>query len=169
MKPIPDYRRYFATDAGHIYSDKTEVFLSERINHRGYPKVNLHANGLKKSVFVHRLVAAAYHGVCPVGMQVNHIDHDKANNRPENLEYVTPSANRRAYKAKAATVARPERKTNRGPKPKPVLAEKDGRIMRFETVRDAGLHGFSPAGISQCLNGKIKTHRGWAFREDIYA
>jgi hypothetical protein len=46
-----------------------------------------------RSVSIHRLVTAAFLGFCPDGLQVNHKDGCKTNNRLSNLEYVTPSEN----------------------------------------------------------------------------
>jgi len=46
-----------------------------------------------KTVSVHSLVALAWYGPRPEGMEVNHKDGDKTNCRPDNLEYVTPSGN----------------------------------------------------------------------------
>ena len=60
---------------------------------RKYKKVGLHQKGLQKQFFVHRLVAVAFLGPCPTGKQVNHKDGCKSNNRPSNLEYVTPLEN----------------------------------------------------------------------------
>lgn len=45
------------------------------------------------SIKVHRLVAAAFIGPIPEGMQVNHINGVKSDNRLENLEIVTPAEN----------------------------------------------------------------------------
>lgn len=57
--------------------------------HNGYLIVNLLRNGLKKKAYVHRLVAHAFLGECPVGYQVNHRDGVKTHNVRSNLEYVT--------------------------------------------------------------------------------
>jgi hypothetical protein len=59
----------------------------------GYLRVYLYAEG-EKTFPVHRLVAEVFHGPCPVGKQVNHIDANKLNNHWSNLEYVTPQENR---------------------------------------------------------------------------
>jgi len=59
-----------------------------RLSH-GYEKVDLCQNGLRKKFFVHRLVVTAFLGQCPDGKEVNHVDGNKLNNRPSNLEYVT--------------------------------------------------------------------------------
>lgn len=46
----------------------------------------------EKNEYVHRVVCSAFHGP-PWGRQVNHIDGDKSNNTPSNLEWVTPQEN----------------------------------------------------------------------------
>src|SRR5205814_7449808 len=46
-----------------------------------------------KRTLVHRLVAAAFLGPRPPDKIVHHKDHNKRNNLPGNLEYVTPSEN----------------------------------------------------------------------------
>ena len=42
---------------------------------------------------MHRIVMAAFVGICPEGYQVNHIDGNKGNNHISNLEYVTSKEN----------------------------------------------------------------------------
>jgi len=59
----------------------------------GYPQVLLRKDNKTHSKKVHRLVAEAFLGPIPEGMQVNHKDRNRANANVENLEYVTPQGN----------------------------------------------------------------------------
>lgn len=59
----------------------------------GYFAVAPTVNGKNKTFYVHDLVAAAFIGAKPEGMHVNHIDGNKENNLPLNLEYVTRMEN----------------------------------------------------------------------------
>lgn len=60
---------------------------------RGYRETNWTRAGTRKQVKVHRLVLEAFVGPCPDGCVTNHKNGDKADNRLENLEWVTPSEN----------------------------------------------------------------------------
>ena len=62
--------------------------------HRGgYRTASLWHGNEAKSFLVHRLVMMAFSGPCPEGREVNHRNGDKADNRLENLEYVTRQEN----------------------------------------------------------------------------
>lgn len=66
------------------------------IYHRGYVVAKL--GDAHKVWGVHQLVARVFHGRCPGGMVIDHVNAIKTDNRPENLEYVTNSENvRRAH------------------------------------------------------------------------
>ena len=54
-----------------------------------YYMVNLYNRGGMKSVYVHRLVARAFVGLCPLGKTVNHKDGKSLNNTASNLDYLT--------------------------------------------------------------------------------
>lgn len=60
---------------------------------RGYPSVALYGDGGRREMAVHVLVAEAWHGPRPDGMEVCHINDIKADNRPENLRFGTRSEN----------------------------------------------------------------------------
>ena len=66
--------------------------LSPGIASNGYPTV---AIGKHNSRTVHSLVAEAFIGPCPEGMEVLHADDDRTNPRLENLSYGTRSRNLR--------------------------------------------------------------------------
>ena len=55
--------------------------------------VTLSKNGKYKPTKVHKLVAAAFIGPRPEGLDINHIDGDHQNNAVSNLEYCTRSEN----------------------------------------------------------------------------
>lgn len=66
-----------------------QSFKPALIGRDGYFVVSLSASNRAHQRYVHHLVAAAFIGPRPNGMNVNHIDGDKRNNRATNLEYVT--------------------------------------------------------------------------------
>lgn len=99
MKTIPNFSRYMAGEDGHLYSTdykrtgKTMV-LKPALNKSGYlATVLLDDNGKYRPVLVHRAICEAYIGSLPCGMEVNHKNGVKTDNRPDNLEYVTHSDN----------------------------------------------------------------------------
>lgn len=68
--------------------------LSPSPNTQGYLRVGLtDRDGRMRSVQIHRIVAAAFLGPCPLGQEVNHKNGDRGDERLENLEYVTRSEN----------------------------------------------------------------------------
>lgn len=68
--------------------------IGEGRDKNGYPMAYvLGPDGKRRNMWVHTAVARAFIGVRPEGMEVDHIDRDRANARPENLRYVTHLAN----------------------------------------------------------------------------
>jgi len=67
--------------------------LSPAIDKYGYYKLHISKDNIRSHFTVHVLVARAFIGDRPDGLQVNHINGVKTDNRPENLEYVSGSRN----------------------------------------------------------------------------
>lgn len=67
--------------------------LKQQTRRNSYLSVQLWSEGKYASRLVHCLVAAAFIGPKPPGMDVNHRDGDKSRNAIENLEYLTRSQN----------------------------------------------------------------------------
>lgn len=83
---------YEVSDLGRIRQLATGQELLSYVN-GGYLRLWLFTPVGGKHQTVHTLVAEAFLGPRPAGMQVNHIDGDKLNNALSNLEYVTPRGN----------------------------------------------------------------------------
>lgn len=81
-------------DKGGSNNAKIGRILKQRLNTHGYVSVILSKFGTEKSFTVHRLVVKAFIGEIPDGLQINHKNGNKTDNRLENLECVTPSENR---------------------------------------------------------------------------
>jgi len=86
---------------GHMFSEAPTAgsrIRKDGTRSLGYRVIPWLEGGKQTIRYVHRLVAEAWLGECPDGMQVNHVDGNSINNAVPNLEYCTPSQNiRHAY------------------------------------------------------------------------
>jgi hypothetical protein len=82
---------YKVTEDGKIFSERTNKFLSTRLDKDGYEKVSLVCCDNKRHSFsVHRLVMENFSPIEGMeNLQVNHIDGNKINNNLSNLEWCT--------------------------------------------------------------------------------
>lgn len=85
--------RYEVSSLGRIYDDKKGYILEIKPNSHGYEIISMMMNGVTKNRSVHSIVARYFLGPRPKGMEINHKDGKKTNNRVENLEYVTGAEN----------------------------------------------------------------------------
>ena len=72
-------------DTGQVYSTRKKGFLTPRKNTRGYPMISY--------VRLSHIVWVAANGAVPYGMQIDHINGDKEDNRLCNLQLVTGAEN----------------------------------------------------------------------------
>lgn len=133
-------------------------FSSFRNGRRRYFNVRLCGIGDDKTKKVHRLVAAAFIGPCPDGMQVNHIDGNVHNNTVRNLEYVTPKMN--AIHARDTGLRTDINGEAIGTS---VLTTEDVRlILHMRAASTAGMNRIAKAiGISKTTAQRIVRGRNW--------
>lgn len=88
--------RYYVSDLGNVMSvggkKKGKTIMKPRIQNSGYNIVKLFVDGHHITCLVHRLVALAFIGECQ-GMDVNHKNGNKTDNRVSNLEWCTRKEN----------------------------------------------------------------------------
>lgn len=98
-KDIPGYEgKYQVSDLGNVrtlnYNHTGEVkVLKFLITRTGYCRVALYKNGKTRYFLVHRVVWFTFKGPIPKGLQINHLNEIKTDNRLENLEVCTPKHN----------------------------------------------------------------------------
>lgn len=78
---------YKVSNFGRVYSVRNDKILTLYKDKKGYMRVNLSYNGVRKNARVHRLVAQVFILNPNNYEQVNHKDEDKINNIVENLEW----------------------------------------------------------------------------------
>lgn len=103
IEGVGGYYRYEISDAGRVRvsarmdsrgrSHESRLIRTFKNKHNGYHYCNFRSDGKTRQFRVHRLVMEAFVGVRPDGLVTDHINHDKSDNRLENLRYVTQREN----------------------------------------------------------------------------
>ena len=107
---IPGYLGYGADSLGRVWNLVSHwrcreprilaVAYDER--HR-YGRVNIYLRGKRQAVSLHVLIASAFHGSRPAGLESRHLDGDRRNNRPDNLKWGTAQDNANDRQAHGTT------------------------------------------------------------------
>lgn len=92
-KKVTGFDDYQVSNYGRVKSLKqnTIIILKQSTTSNGYKFVNLSMNGIVKHMRIHQLVAIAFLNHIPNGHDtvIDHIDHNKKNNRVDNLQLIS--------------------------------------------------------------------------------
>lgn len=158
-----NFEKYEVFENGQIWSYKSNKFLKPATTKDGYQQVALSDNeGKIKWYKVHRVVYESVTGEpIPEGMQVNHINENKTENRFSNLNLMTCKENNNF----GTRTERATKTLTNGKRSKSVGAYRNSElVMTFPSTREAQRLGFNSGCISDCCNGNRKTHKGYEWR-----
>lgn len=95
---VKGYDGYEVSNTGKIKSLKTNRLLTPQKNNCGYLYILLTDSNKKVRInLIHRLVFDSFVGIDD-GLEINHLDEDKENNRLDNLELITHEDNLKKYR-----------------------------------------------------------------------
>ena len=140
--------------------------MKQHRKQNGYMECTVQKPGHRKQYLVHRLVAQAFIPNPDNLPEVNHLDENKANNRADNLEWVTQAENNAygiGYINRSKNASEGSIKSTARPVQKYSL---DGKLLaEYYSAMEAGRkNGCKQSGISECCNGKQKTAYGYIWR-----
>lgn len=175
-KSVKGFEDYEVSNLGRVKSlerldsrghRRKEKLLKPQKNSDNYLFIRLYKNRVVETFRINRLVYSTFIGEIPEGMQVNHIDEDKENNRVENLNLMTPKENcnwgtRNARRAAAQSKA------------VEAIDKVSGRVVfTFPSTREAQRQGFDHGAVSACcrncyLRSGNNIYKGyiWRFKEN---
>lgn len=85
--------KYEVSNMGRLRSVKTKRIIRLCCSSSGYTSYTAYRNGKKYRIYIHTAVALTFLGPRPKGYVIDHIDKNRANNRLDNLRYVSYSEN----------------------------------------------------------------------------
>lgn len=151
---------YAVTSDGQVKRIKTGNILSPSKNNSGYLTINTGPKHERSGKSIHRLVARAFVDGYEPGLDVNHINGVKTDNRAENLEWCSRSRN--IVHSFEIGLSTPHRSDNAGAPPVRVRIVESNKVYNSIAECAADIDGCI-SSISLCVNGKQRTHHGLHF------
>lgn len=146
---------YQVSSQGRVINVKTGRLLKLVSTRKGYLFFTPCVYNHKTNIYIHRLVYEAFHGKVPEGMQVNHLNERKDDNRLENLNLMTCKENNNwGTRNKRCSIT----------KSKPVLQYdlNDNFIKEWKSGKEVERQlGFNRSHICNCLKGRKKSAYGF--------
>ena len=152
-KDIPNYEGlYQASNLGNIRSLKNRWgnrieprLVKQQKTNKGYKRVRLSKKNKSKTFMVHRIIYITFIKDIENGLEINHKDFNRENNKINNSEMITHTNNVRYSKAKQIIQ----------------LSLNNEYIRQWDCIHDVKRAiGLDPRQICACLLGKQKTCHG---------
>lgn len=163
-RPVVGFEPYYeVSDLGRVRrigkakGTRAGRLLRPKIDRKGYHRATLTVNYRQKILGIHRMVAEAFLGPCPPGFECNHLDGDKANNTPTNLEWVTGADN--VKHAWATGLSRPQRGAANG---RAKLTEEEVAAIAALRGTERQIDTARRFGISDTRVSQIQHAGGWS-------
>jgi len=177
-RKIPGFAHYEASNLGRIRSldrmvrcyngqrmVKGKILSPFKAKKTGYLQVCIRG----KKFSAHRLVGLAWVPGFFDGAWIDHINGKRDDNRPQNLNWVTPSENSKRSFANGRKAPSLGRFSAEHPKSKAVISRclKTGKERIWASAMDAVREGYDSSCISRCCAGISRHHAGhkWRFAE----
>ena len=160
---------YLISQNGEVFSSRLGRLMKPQRDAYGYLYISMNVAGIRNNMKLHRAVLLSFAPIdFPEAKEVNHKDGNKSNNHIDNLEWCTRSDNMK-HASQVLGYRPPNFRGNRGAlsklsKPVEALSISDGSVLRYSSMRLADSDGFRIANVRACLNGKLKTYKGYTWR-----
>ena len=171
-KTITDFEIYNVSNFGQVMNTNTHKIM--KLNFKGgYNKISLTNNKIRKSMFVHRLVALAFIENPENKSDVNHKDKDKINNHISNLEWMTKKENN-IHRCKDTIIT-----TNKNKSINRVNKNTNEILETYNSIEDAAIWALNNNltknthngrnSIGNCITGLSKISYGfkWTLNQQI--
>lgn len=159
-KPIQGFENYLCSQLGEFSRGGKLLKLVK--SQKGYLHVRLYKDAKQFTFRSHRLIYSTHVGKIPDGLEINHKNGIKTDNRLENLEACTHLENMQHAKKTGLIVQKHgiDHKSNvaiHG------ICLTSGEKLYFYSQADAVRQGFNQGCIQLVLSGKRTHHKGYAW------
>lgn len=152
-------KNYEVNEDGYVRNSRNGYVLTNSPNNKGYMTVSLGKR--MPGQLVHTIVAEAFVPGYEPGLDVDHKNGKKWDNRVENLQYLTRSENlKRAFEM---GLAHGHKSPNAGTPPRRVCIEETGEVFPSISECARAIDG-SAGAICKCVNGVKAHYRGLHFK-----